>query len=166
MFTKKNLREDRTFLVIDLGVVRSKILLCSWEQSELSILDTICVTHKRKSIQQGGIFGNPKSIAKDLRGALITLTESYGTIKEVVVCCTSKYLISDTIVHSLVRPDASVPIRQQEVYDMLDRVESLSFDRIEFRAQLQSHISVTDMQLVTTCITFISLDGKIVTNPI
>lgn len=78
----------------------------------------------------------------------------------------SSSLISDTLSMNYVRDHADRPMDMDEIDKMIGRIEARSLERAKPRILSRLLESDSEMKLVTTALTSITIDGKKVSNPV
>jgi hypothetical protein len=165
-FQIQKAEEKEIFLAVDIGTARIKVLLVQVDKGDFLILSSVSMRQSKKHMHQGEIL--------DLQGVSDTLLkaihkveeEKWVTAKKIVYSVSSQFLITDTLSMNYVRASDTSPITMEEIDVMVSKLEHKSLEKIKPKILVQVPIEDTQMKLVTTTVTAISLDGKKVSNPI
>jgi hypothetical protein len=85
---------------------------------------------------------------------------------DVILAFSSRVFIPDTLSTQYIRADITSTITMQEIDAMIKKIETESFSRARSKAKLQYGIDHDDIRLISSTITSIRIDGKVISNPI
>lgn len=165
-FSISNIVDYNRFIALDIGSSKIKVLICSIESGELRVLGSAIVRESKKNIIDGEIadlYGVSESIKKAIFQAGKDLDE---VPNDVVISLSSPLTLTDTISMNYIRDDKDVPITMEEIDSAVKKIEHKSFERIKSRAEMRVDVIGSEMKLVTTSITSITVDGQKLSNPV
>ena len=165
-FKISNLAEYDSFVTIDIGTSRVRVLACQLENGTVRIVGSSAVRQSRRDIL-GGDIGDIYSVARTVGRAITQAYEGLSSIPDdVLVSINSPSLIYDTLSMNYVRERPDQPITMDELDEVIHRVEHRSIERVRSKIQTRLPIVETEMKLVTTSITSITIDGQRISNPV
>lgn len=162
MFSQQSVLSQRDFCAFDIGAFSVKALACSMASGKLEVRASAKVRHARRDMPQGP-FSNPVALAQTLRAATVKLAASLpdGTVPpDAVFTFGHLDFFFDAISFNSVRKDAEVPVTAAEMSTLVRTVEGLSLSRVRSRVAVESRLSETAIQPVTSLINFITLDRR------
>lgn len=161
MFSQQSVLSQRDFCAFDVGAFSIKALACSTSTGKLEIRASARVRHVRRDMPNGP-FSNPSALAVSLRAACAKLAETLGgpVPPDAVFAFGHLDFFFDAISFNSVRKDADAPVTAQEMAELVRAVEGLSLSRVRSRVAVESRLTETAIQPVTSLINFISLDRR------
>jgi len=165
-FSISNIVDYNRFIALDIGSSKIKVLICSIESGELRVLGSSIVRESKKNIIDGEIadlYGVSESIKKAISQAGKDLDE---VPNDIVISLSSPLTLTDTISMNYIRDDKDIPITMEEIDSAVKKIEHKSFERIKSKAELRVDVIGSEMKLVTTSITSITVDGQKLSNPV
>lgn len=165
-FKLQSLSDYDRFIAVDIGAYRIKALVCSIHGGALEILAKSSIRQPKRNMI-GGEISDLSGLADTVRRAILKAAEGLDTLpEEVVLSVSSSGLLYDSIGTNYVRQNANDPISMEEVDRMIASSEGRSLERIKAQAEERLSLSESELRLVTTSLTSITLDGKKVSNPV
>ncbi len=165
-FQISTLAEYESFLTIDIGTARIRVLVCRIEDGNLKIIGSAAVRQSRRDILSGDI-GDIYGVARTIGRAIVQACDGLPSVPDdVIVSINSPSLLYDTLSMNYVRERVDVPIAMDEIDEVIHRVEHRSLERIGSKIRNRLPIVETEMKLVTTSITSIAIDGQRISNPV
>ncbi len=162
MFSPQSVASQRDFCAFDVGAFSLKALLCRVSSGALEIRASAKVRHARREMPEGP-FSNPTALAKSLRAAAAKLAAAVPgeTLPQDAVFAFGHLdFFFDAISFNSVRKDAESPVSPDEMSELVRAVEGLSLSRVRSRVALESPLSESAVQPVTSLINFITLDRR------
>lgn len=106
-------------------------------------------------------------MAHAIEKAIHEACKSIDDIPEDIIMAFSPALcIHDMMVSQYIREESEHPISMDELDTMIEKIEKSSLERAKEKAKNQYAVIHDDIRLISSTLTSISIDGKIVTNPI
>jgi len=164
-FQIKTLSENDRFFVIDIGSTRIKVLLCELEDGKMSILEHASIRQSRKHMY-GGDISDLQGVSEALQKALHKIEKNQNReVSDCIFSIQSPSLVTDTFSMNYVREkDASV-LGMEEIDSMVAKIEQKSLEKAKPKILSQIAEEESQMKLITTSLTSITIDGKKVSNP-
>ncbi len=119
-------------------------------------------------MNEGGIT-DLQGTADTLMRALAKILETWavsGEVKSVIFSLASPSLVTDTLSMNYVRDHATHPLEMEEIDTMVAKIEYKSLEKAKPKILSQVPLEVSQMKLVTTSISSITIDGKKIANPL
>jgi cell division ATPase FtsA len=165
-FKLQSLSDYDRFVAVDIGAYRVKVIICSIVNGSLKILGKASTRQSKKNVISGEI-ADLSSVSDTVRRTILKAAEGLESLpKEIVLSVSSASLLYDSIGTNYVRQNPDDPISMEEVDRMIASTEGKSLDRVAERSEERLGLSESELRLVTTTLTSITLDGKKVSNPI
>ena len=165
-FQIKTLSENDRFFAIDIGSTRIKVLLCALESGKLTILENASIRQSRKHMQ-GGDISDLQGVSEALQKVLYKIEKNQnGEIKDCIFSIQSPSLVADSFSMNYVRDKESSPLGMEEIDSMVAKIEQKSLEKAKPKILGQVAEDESQMKLITTSLTSITIDGKKVSNPI
>jgi len=165
-FQIRTLSENDRFFVVDIGSTRIKVMLCELDSGNLSVLEHASIRQSRKHM-----FGWDIS---DLQGVSETLQKAIGKIEKdyqqnvsnCIFSIQSPSLVADTFSMNYVRDHETQVLDMEEIDNMVSKIEQRSLEKAKPKMSSLLLEDESQMKLITTSLTSITIDGKKVSNPI
>ncbi len=165
-FKFQSLTEYDAFVAVDIGAYRVKALVCRIRGGDVEIVRRASTRQAKKNVI-GGEIADLASVSDTVRRTILKAAEGLDSLpSEIVVSVSSSALLYDSVGMNYVRESPDDPITMEEVDRMIASTEGKSLDRIKAKAEERLGLSETELRLVTTSLTSITLDGKKVSNPV
>lgn len=148
--------------MFDVGAFSLKALVCSTSSGTLQIRASARVRHTRRDMPHGP-FANPTALAESLKAVCAKLSDALPdkTIPpDAVFTFGHLDFFYDAISFNSVRKDANAPVTTEEMAALVRSVEGLSLSRVRSRVAVESRLSETAIQPITSLINFITLDRR------
>jgi hypothetical protein len=165
-FKLQSLTDYDRFVAVDIGAYRVKALVCSIRGGSLVVEGKASTRQPKKNVISGEI-SDLSGVADTVRRTIIKAAEGLDSLpEEIVLSINSAGLLYDSIGTNYVRQDPDEPITMDEVDRMIASTEGKSLERVKGKADERLSLSESELRLVTTSLTSITLDGKKVSNPV
>ncbi|MBP8016559.1 hypothetical protein KAZ01_00990 [Candidatus Gracilibacteria bacterium] len=165
-FKINNILEYDTFIALDIGAFKIKVLICKIENGEIKILGSSSFRQSKKDIIDGEI-ADLYSVSKSISKAILRAGKDLEYIPDdIIVGFNSSQMVYDFIGMNYVRENSSSAILMDEIDQIIKNIEYKSLEKI--RSKIESRLGIIDseMKLITTSLVSIYLDGQRVSNPI
>jgi hypothetical protein len=164
----KSISEQERFFAVDIGSARIKVLLCEIIAGELVIIDSSSIRQSRKNMSEG-VISDIQGVSDTLMRALDKMQDQAAgrlEVDSVIFALQSPYLITDTLSMNYVRESVDQPLTMEEIDTMVAKIEYKSLEKAKPKILSQIPLEISQMKLVTTSLSSITIDGKKVANPI
>ncbi|HRI36592.1 MAG TPA: cell division protein FtsA [bacterium] len=165
-FRLSQLKEYDSFVVLDIGAYKVRVLIAERCDGELHVLARHSVRQSRKDID-GGSIADLYGVAKTVDRAMERACDDAGVTPDHIVCSIgSESILSDTLSTNYVRDVPDEKITFDEIDSVVSRFEKKSLERIRAKIPARLGIAASEMKLVATTLTSIMIDGRSVSNPV
>ncbi|MDD2486963.1 MAG: hypothetical protein PHS92_01170 [Candidatus Gracilibacteria bacterium] len=165
-FKISNVMDYDSFIALDIGSFKIKVLICKIESGELKIIGKSYLRQNKKDFISGEI-ADLGSVSKSISKAIHKACQNLDSIpNDVIVGFNSSHLLYDHISTNYVRQSKEQPISMKEVDDMIKNIEYKSLEKVKTKIESRLGIIDSEMKLITTSIISIYIDGQRVSNPI
>ncbi|MDD2565806.1 MAG: hypothetical protein PHZ26_01835 [Candidatus Gracilibacteria bacterium] len=165
-FKISNILDYDTFIALDIGSFKIKVLVCKIEGQDLKIIGSSSLRQSKKDMFEGEIT-DISSISKSINKAITKACQNLISIpKDIIVLYNSSELIYDFTSVNYIRKSKEGLITMKEIDEMIEDVELRSLEKIKAKTENRLGIVEAEMKLLTTAITGIYVDGQRISNPI
>ena len=165
-FRLSNIHEYNRFVAIDLGSYRVRACIYEIEEWELILKGKSTVRQNRKNFLDGSIT-NLRGVAETIDRAIVQAAMKLENIPDdIILTFSPEFTLFDSLTTQYIRADRDSPITMQEIDTMIKKIEHDSLDRAKGKSKKQYGVIHDDIRLVSSTLTSIHIDGKLVTNPL
>lgn len=165
-FRISNILDYDTFVAVDIWSFKIKVLLCRIEWQELKIIWSSSFRQSKKDMISWEIT-DIWSVSKALQKAISKACQHADSIpNDCILLLNTSEFVYDTTWINYIRKNKDTPISMKEIDDMIEDVELRSLDKAKMKSETRIWIGESEMQLITTSITWVYVDGQRISNPI
>lgn len=165
-FKISNVMEYDSFIALDIGSFKIKVLVCKIDSWEVKIIGKSYLRQNKKDFIFWEI-ADLWSVSRSINKAILKACQNLDEIpSDIIVWFNSSFLLYDHISTNYVRKSKEVPISMKEVDDMIKNIEYKSLEKIKTKIETRLPIIDSEMKLITTSIISIYIDWQRVSNPI
>lgn len=166
-FRFSHIRDYNTFLSVDVGSYHIRTLTSRLEKA--GSIETLGFSSTRQGRQNtfGWRIVNMRWVTQSIEKSILkSCQESKYDVEDAIFAFSSDAYVSDSVTMQYIRKSPTTPITLDEVDEMIKKIEAQSFSRIHTYILSQYGTEKQDVQLVSSILTSITIDGQVVTNPI
>jgi len=165
-FKVSTIFEFDSFIALDIGAFKIKVLVCRVENGEVKIIGSASTRQSRKDMLWGEI-SDLHAVSDAIAKTIYKATEWIEQVpNDIIVGLNTTNMLYDTLSMNYVRQDSTAPITMNEIDEVISGTEQKSLDRL--RGKIETCVGIVDCEMkpITTMLTAIYLDGQKVTNPV
>ncbi len=165
-FRLSNIHDYNRFVAIDLGSYRVRACIYDIVEWELILKWKSSIRQNRKNFLDGSIT-NLRWVAETIDRAIVQAASKLENIPDdIILTFSPEITLFDSLTTQYIRADRESLVTMQEIDTMIKKIEHDSLDRAKEKSKKQYGIVHDDIRLVSSTLTSIHIDGKLVTNPL
>lgn len=163
---KKQTGRDNYAISLDIGTEFVKALIFRVENGLATVVG-VGRQRQRLADMHGGMVTDIQGVIKNCQSALGEAAEQAGHLPDQVVIGIAGELVKGTMTTvRYIRPESQTSITFEELKEIIEQVQSKSYERARSTLALETGHQEVDVKLVNAAITEVDIDGYKVTNPL
>jgi cell division protein FtsA len=157
---------DDYLLALDIGTEYVKALIAKKTKGDLKIVG-IGKAHEAPTNMFSGAIADIQGVAKTCEEALVKAEEMAGVrARDVVIGIAGELIKGNTASIKYRRNDASKPITEEEMSEIINRVQKHAGEKARREVALETNNPDVEVRLINSALVSLRIDGYKVSNPI
>lgn len=165
-FRISSIHEYDRFIAVDLWSYRVRAGLFRIKNNEVVLEGAAYIRQKRNSMIDGSV-ADMQMVSEAIEKAIHEACRDVENIPDdIILCFTPTTCIHDIASSQYIREDSEEALSMAELDQMVEKIEYSSLLRVKAKAKSEYGIIHDDIRLISSTLTSVTVDGKMVIHPI